>query len=94
MDKLSDEDALNSAIANNPSFILMFTAPWSDVGRQTKANFERLSSSLSYRSKHRLQWGFTAIPATVGYKNGAKVDYSNGSMVLDEQVERFIQKIL
>ncbi|OJJ66969.1 hypothetical protein ASPBRDRAFT_136857, partial [Aspergillus brasiliensis CBS 101740] len=40
------------------------------------------------------EWGFTAIPATVGYKNGAKVDYFVSPQYLDTQVEGFIKKVL
>lgn len=40
------------------------------------------------------EWGFTAIPATVAYKNGDKVDYFIGPQYSDEQVERFIKKTL
>ncbi|KAL4983166.1 hypothetical protein BDW68DRAFT_181845 [Aspergillus falconensis] len=40
------------------------------------------------------EWGFTAIPATVVYKNGTKVDYFIGTQYLDEQVEGFIKKTL
>lgn len=40
------------------------------------------------------EWGFTAIPATVAYNNGTKVDYFVGPQYLDEQVEEFIKKTL
>ena len=40
------------------------------------------------------EWGFTAIPATVGYKNGTKVETFVGPQYLDEQVEAFIKKVV
>ena len=40
------------------------------------------------------EWSFTAIPATVAYKNGTKVDYFIGPQYLEQQVEAFIEKTL
>lgn len=40
------------------------------------------------------EWGFTAIPATVGYKNGTKVNQFIGPQVLDRQVEDFFNQIV
>ncbi|KAL4897156.1 thioredoxin-like protein [Aspergillus ambiguus] len=84
MDKITSEDQLNSAIANNPSFIVMFTAEWSDVGRLTKSKFETIGAkypalyqawvSTDDNPELAEKWGFTSIPATVGYKNGTKVN--------------------
>ncbi|BCS01803.1 thioredoxin family protein [Aspergillus luchuensis] len=104
MDKLDSKQEIDSAIANNQSFVLMFTAIWSDVGKLTKSNFERIGAkypsvymawvSTDDHPELAEEWGFTAIPATVAYKNGDKVDYFIGPQYSDEQVERFIKKTL
>ncbi|GLA28589.1 hypothetical protein M752DRAFT_279895 [Aspergillus phoenicis ATCC 13157] len=104
MDQLNSKQEINDAIANHASFILMFTAVWSDVGNITKEKFESIGAkyptvymawvSTDDHLELAKEWGFTAIPATVGYKNGAKVETFVGPQYLDEQVEAFIKKVV
>ncbi|EIT73926.1 thioredoxin-like protein [Aspergillus flavus] len=104
MDQLNSKQEINDAIAKHGSFVLMFTAVWSDVGNITKRNYERIGAkhptvymawvSTDDHPELAEEWGFTAIPATVAYKNGTKVDYFVGPQYLDEQVEEFIKKTL
>ncbi|GLB07222.1 hypothetical protein AtubIFM57258_002551 [Aspergillus tubingensis] len=105
MDQLTSKQQIEDAISGNTSFVLMFTAPWSDVGRVTKSNFERIGAA-SYPSVYLAwvstdenpelaeEWGFTAIPATVGYKNGTKINQFIGPQLLDRQVEDFFNQIV
>ncbi|GAQ40243.1 hypothetical protein AtubIFM56815_010440 [Aspergillus tubingensis] len=105
MDQLTSKQQIEDAISGHTSFILMFTAVWSDVGRLTKSNFERIGAAkypsvylawVSTDDNPELaeEWGFTAIPATVGYKNGTKVNYYIGPQIVDEQVENFFNQVV
>ncbi|GLA41379.1 hypothetical protein AnigIFM63309_009469 [Aspergillus niger] len=104
MNQLNSKEEINEAIANHASFILMFTAVWSDVGNITKGKFESIGAnyptvymawvSTDDHPDLAKEWGFTAIPATVGYKNGTKVETYVGPQYLDQQVEAFIKKVI
>ncbi|KAL4969843.1 thioredoxin family protein [Aspergillus stella-maris] len=104
MDQITSESALNSAISNNPSFIVMFTAPWSDFGQLTKSAIERVGArypalyqawvSVDENPELAQKWGYTSIPATVGYKNGSKVRDFVAPLYEDERVEDFIRSVL
>ncbi|GKZ89113.1 hypothetical protein CBS115989_6001 [Aspergillus niger] len=104
MDQLNSKQEINDAIANHASFILMFTAVWSDVGNVTKEKFESIGAkyptvymawvSTDDHPELAEEWGYTAIPATVGYKNGTKVEYYIGPQLVDQQVEAFIKKVV
>ncbi|KAL5050877.1 hypothetical protein BDW71DRAFT_202931 [Aspergillus fruticulosus] len=104
LDQITSEGQLESAIKDHRSFIIIFSAIWSQLGEATKANFEKVGAKhatlyqawISTDSNPNLaeNHGVKEISTVIGFKDGAQVEEYVGPQLMEHQVEAFIQKVL
>ncbi|KAL4910286.1 hypothetical protein BDW74DRAFT_173742 [Aspergillus multicolor] len=104
MDQITDQSQYDEALKSHKSVVIIFTAIWSHVGEITKRNFEKVGAQypalyqawISTDESPELteQHGVTAVPTVFGYKGEAEVNKYIGPQFTEEQVKRFIEKVL
>ncbi|KAE8154468.1 hypothetical protein BDV25DRAFT_147726 [Aspergillus avenaceus] len=102
--QIRSQSELQSAISGHSSTIIIFSAVWSQISEATKDNFERIGAqyptlyqawvSTDDNPELAEENGVNAIPATIGYKDGAEVTRFIGPQLLDSQIEAFISRVL